>query len=132
MGMAKGRAKETDAHFVPVSDQEDLDRLLAVSAERPVVLFKHDDDCSISIRAFWDLAAVPGEISLIDVEQHHALSQAVAARLGVEHESPQVIVVRDGRPVYAASHWDISPEAVTHAAGRDEADAPPRSDANTD
>ena len=132
MGMAKGRAKETDAHFVPISTQEELDRLLAASSMQPIVIFKHDYDCSISVRAFWDLAAIPGEVSLIDVEQYHALSQAVAAQLGVEHESPQVIVVRDGQPVYAASHWDISPEAVTHAAGRDEADAAPRSDAKTD
>lgn len=121
MGTAKGTAKDTNAHFIPVSNQEDLDRLLAASAERPVVLFKHDYACSISVRAYWDMAGVPGDVSLIDVERQRALSQEVAARLGVKHESPQVIVVRDGQPVYAASHYGISREAVTRAADRTEA-----------
>ena len=82
------------------------------------MLFKHDYACSISVRAYHDLANVPGDIALIDVERDHALSQSLAARLGVLHESPQVIVVRDGAPVYAASHWNISSGDVTSAAGR--------------
>ncbi len=47
-----GIAKDTHAHFIPVSNQEDLDRLLAASGEQPVVLFKHDYACSISVRAY--------------------------------------------------------------------------------
>jgi bacillithiol system protein YtxJ len=132
MGIAKGTAKDTNAHFIPVSSQEDLDRLLAASAERPLVLFKHDYACSISVRAYWDMAAVPGEVSLIDVERQRALSQDVAARLGVVHESPQVIVVRDGQAVYAASHWEISPEAVTRAAHRAEPGADDKGGARAD
>lgn len=130
MGLAKGKAKNTDAHFVPVADQADLDRLLAASAERPVVLFKHDYACSISVHAYWDMATVPGEVALIDVEQQRAISREVATRLGVVHESPQVIVVRDGQPVYAASHWGISREAVTKAADRTDASASTQGDAS--
>ncbi|MDQ2652906.1 MAG: bacillithiol system redox-active protein YtxJ [Chloroflexota bacterium] len=132
MGIANGTAKDTSANFVPVSTQEDLDRLLTASTEQPVVLFKHDYACSISVRAYWDLAAVPGEVSLIDVERQRALSQEVAARLGVTHESPQVIVVRDGQAVYAASHWEISREAVTRAAGRAEPGADDQGGASAD
>lgn len=125
-----GIAKDTHAHFIPVSNQEDLDRLLAASGEQPVVLFKHDYACSISVRAYWDMAAVPGEVALIDVARQRALSQAVATRLDVKHESPQVIVVRDGQPVYAASHWEISGEAVTHAADRADSSADNQGDAS--
>ncbi len=132
IGIAKDRARDMDAPFVPISTQQDLDRLLAASTEHPVVLFKHDDACSISVRAYWDLAAVPGEISLIDVEQHHELSQSVAAQLGVRHESPQVIVVRDRQPVYAASHWNISRDAVTRAADWEEVSTDDERDASTD
>ena len=130
MGRAKGSVTDPNAHFISVSNQEDLDRLLAASAEQPVVLFKHDFACSISVRADWDMAAVPGEVALIDVERQRALSQAMAAQLGVKHESPQVIVLRDGQPVYAASHWEISREAVTHAADRAEASADNQGDAS--
>lgn len=132
MGNVKDRAKDPARHFVSVATQDDLDAILAASSEQPVVLFKHDFACSTSVRAYYDLATVPGEISLIDVERDHALSQAIAARLGVRHESPQVIVVRDGQPIYAASHWRISPEDVTRAAGRDEMSAEPQPEATTD
>ena len=120
MRFANRGAQKTRATFISVSHQDEIDRLLAASGEQPVILFKHHDACSISMHASRELSAVPGEISLIDVERDHDLSQSLAAQLGVEHESPQVIVVRDGRPAYVASHWDISGDAVTHAAGRDE------------
>ena len=73
--------------------------------------------------AYRELAAVPGDVFLIDVERDHDLSQSLATQLGVEHESPQVIVVRDGRPVYTASHWEISRDEVRRAAGREIAGA---------
>src|SRR5215213_4855772 len=105
-------ARDPEEHFVPVADRADLDRLFAESVEQPVVLFKHDFACHISANAYRELAAVPGEVPLIDVGRHEGLADEVASRTGIEHESPQVIVLRDGRPVYAAAHWDISGEEV--------------------
>ena len=112
-----GTARDPEEHFVPVADRADLDRLFAESAEQPVVLFKHDFACHISANSYRELAAVPGEVPLIDVGRQMGLADEVASRTGIEHESPQVIVLRDGQPVYAASHWDITGEAVARAAG---------------
>ena len=131
MGTAEGMNSDMKARFVPVSTQDDVERLLAASSDHPVVLFKHDHACSISVRAYWDLSSVPGEISLIDVERDHGLSQAVATRLGVRHESPQVIVIRDGQAVYSASHWNIESQAVTRAAGADHSGTAFQSDSST-
>ena len=117
MGSTMGTRRNSDEHFVPVSDRDDLERLFAASDEQPVVLFKHDFACPISVHAYHELAAVPGEVPLIDVGRQRELSQEVATRMGIKHESPQVIVVRHGRPIYAASHWDITSEDVTRAAG---------------
>lgn len=112
-----GTARDLEDHFVPVADVADLDRLFAESAEEPIILYKHDFACGISANAYRELAALPGEISLIDVERQKQLAAEVASRTGIRHESPQVIVVRTGRPVYAASHWDITGEKVARAAG---------------
>jgi bacillithiol system protein YtxJ len=109
-------ARDAEDHFVAVADQADLDRLLEESTEEPVVLFKHDFACPISANAYRELAAVPGEVSLIDVERQKGLADEVESRTGIEHESPQVIVLRNGQPIYAASHWDISGEEVARAA----------------
>ena len=115
MSNPEGAAKQSGEQIVPVADQEDLERLFAASAEQPVVLFKHEYGCPISTHAYWEIANAPYEISLIDVARQKALSMDVATRLNVRHESPQVIVVRDGQAVYDASHWDISKDDVTRA-----------------
>ena len=116
MDTAMGTGRDAEEHFVPVADQDDLDQLLAASAERPVVLFKHDFACPISAHAYRELAAVPVEVPLIDVERQKGLADEVVSRTGIEHESPQVIVLRNGRPVYSASLWDITAEEVSRAA----------------
>ena len=111
-----GTAKKSDERFVPVADQEDLDRLFAASAEQPVVLFKHEYGCPISTHAYWEIADVPYDISLIDVARQRALSLGVATRLGIRHESPQVIVLYKNRPVFDASHRRVTAESVRRAA----------------
>jgi bacillithiol system protein YtxJ len=116
MDTATGTARDPEDHFIPVADRADLDRLLAESAEEPVVLFKHDFSCPISANAYRELAAVPAEVSLIDVERQKGLADDVVSRTGIEHESPQVIVLRNGQPIYAASQWDITRENVARAA----------------
>ncbi len=117
MGTAMGTATDPEEHFVPVADRADLDRLFAESAEEPIVLFKHDFACPISANAYRELAEVRGAVPLIDVERQKGLAAEVAIRTGIEHESPQVIVLRGGRPVYAASRWDITGKEVARAAG---------------
>ena len=117
MGNPEDTAKKSDERIIPVTDQEDLERLFTASTERPVVLFKHEYGCPISTHAYWEIAGSPHEISLIDVARQRSLSLDLAARLGIKHESPQVIVVRDGQAVFDASHWDISKDDVTRAMG---------------
>ncbi len=104
-----------DEHFTPVTDLAELDTLFARSREEPVVLFKHDFACPISAAAYGQMSRLPGEVPLIDVERGKEIASEVAARTGVRHESPQVIVLRDGRAVWDASHFDIVANAVAQA-----------------
>lgn len=48
----------------------------------------------------------------VDVRSQRPLSQQIAARAGVEHESPQVIIFRRGTPIWNASHQDITAAAL--------------------
>ena len=104
-----------DEHFTPITNTASLDALFASSATQPVILFKHDPYCPISTRAYREMERVQGDVSLIDVEQDKAIASAVAERTGIRHESPQVIVVKDGQPVWSASHFNIKADAVSHA-----------------
>ncbi len=51
--------------------------------------------------------------SLVDVRAERPLSQQIAARSGVEHESPQVIIFRRGTPIWNASHQEITVAALS-------------------
>ncbi len=104
-----------DEHFKPVTDTESLDALFASSAQHPVILFKHDPYCPISARAYKEMTQVADDVAIIDVEHNKEIASAVTKRTGVQHESPQVIVVKDGQPVWSASQFNIKANAVSQA-----------------
>jgi len=54
-------------------------------------------------------------VSLLDVHQSRELSRELATLTGVEHESPQVIVLKNGKAVWNASHYGVKAGAVTEA-----------------
>jgi len=112
-------ASRPAAEFVEIEDAGALAELFARSEDAPVVLFKHSTTCPISSRANRQMSrldrAVSPEIALVVVQSARAVSQGVAERTGVRHESPQVIVLRHGKAVWTASHYDITAEAVEGA-----------------
>jgi bacillithiol system protein YtxJ len=102
-------------HFTNVSDNAELASLFTLSHERPVVLFKHSLTCPVSNAAYKEMSALDGDVSLIVVQNARDVSREVEAITGVRHESPQTIVLRNGRPVWNASHWRITRSAVEDA-----------------
>lgn len=103
------------ARFSPVPDESSLDRWFATSCERPVILFLHDPGCPISARAYRQMSTIDSEIPLVDVRRNHTLSRAIEARTGIRHESPQVIMLDQGQPIWSASHYAITADAVEDA-----------------
>ena len=107
----------------PLSHLDDLDAAIAESCERPVLLFKHSRTCGVSCEALDELHAHVEEsqgsaaYKLITVQSHRQLSNEAATRLGVRHETPQAILLRDGRPVWTASHFRITKRQLDHALG---------------
>jgi len=102
-------------NFSPVSDASALEQLFERSNAEPVLLFKHSNSCPISARAYRQMEGVKVPISLIVVQDERDLSREVATRTGVRHETPQALVLRNGSAVWAASHFDISADAVEQA-----------------
>jgi bacillithiol system protein YtxJ len=112
-------ASRKAAEFVAVEDAGALEELFARSNEAPVVLFKHSTTCPISAHAYRQMARLDGEaaaeVALVVVQSARPVSNQVAERTGLRHESPQAIVLRGGRPVWSASHYEITTEAVETA-----------------
>lgn len=103
------------------SDAE-LDQALAQSAKQPVFIFKHSTVCPISAGAHRRVADYLEEAGdqappfyLVKVIEARPLSNAIAQRLDVRHQSPQLILVSDGEAVWHTSHGAINPEAIRGA-----------------
>jgi bacillithiol system protein YtxJ len=100
---------------------QELDHALDESRERPVLLFKHSLTCPISTRAFDELRSYLNNADprisykLITVQTARAVSDETASRLRIEHKSPQAILVRNGRELWNASHYDITASALDQA-----------------
>lgn len=101
--------------FNQISGVEALDDLLEHSRAEPVIVFNHDPYCPISARAFSEMEQLDDNVVLIDVSRERTLTRELQGRTGVRHESPQVIVLRDGRPTWSASHFEITTDAVQDA-----------------
>jgi len=100
---------------------EDLDALLARTTDRPLFLYKHSLACGTSAYALDELTehlhAGPAgaDYAMVAVQTHRDVSNEIARRLGVRHETPQVILVRDGHAVWSASHFRVTADAVQRA-----------------
>lgn len=101
--------------FTPLTEEAALEQLVERSQAEPVLLFKHDPVCSISVIAYYELRQLPHEIPMIDVKRGGYISRLVADQTGVRHESPQVILLRNGAAVWSASHFAITAESVKRA-----------------
>lgn len=98
------------ANFIELNSTEKLDELIESSNENPVVLFKHSVTCPISSGVYQIVSGVDADVNLVIMQTARNISNAIAEKTGIRHESPQAIVLKDGEPVYHASHYDVTAE----------------------
>src|SRR5262245_35162591 len=100
--------------------REDFEQLLERSKTHPVIIFKHSTQCGISDQVYEEFTRFlesAGNITcgLVLVIESRPVSNAIESILGVRHESPQAILLKDGKPKWNASHWSITPDALNRA-----------------
>src|SRR3977135_3714285 len=101
--------------LIELTDMDSLDRFLAQSNGSPAIIFKHSNSCGISARAHAEMSRIELPVGLVTVQTARAVSNEIEARTGVEHETPQVFIIRDGKTLWTASHGQIKAEAVAAA-----------------
>lgn len=104
-----------DNHFVGIADKESFAALLEQSAEKPVVVFKHSTTCPVSAGAYEEMTALQYPVNIVTVQTAREVSDEIEVQTEVEHHSPQVIVLRNGKAVWNTSHWKVKTEAVAAA-----------------
>jgi bacillithiol system protein YtxJ len=100
------------ANFTEINSIEQLDQLFEQSNEKPVVLFKHSLTCPISAGVHQDVSNADADINMVIMQRARNVSDEIAKRTGVQHESPQAIILKDGKVVYHASHYDVTADHV--------------------
>ena len=101
--------------LVELADTDSLDRFLAQSNGSQAIIFKHSNACGISARAHAEMSRIELPVGLVTVQTARAVSNEIEARTGVEHETPQVFIIRDGQTLWTASHGQIKAEAIEAA-----------------
>lgn len=100
----------------------ELDGLLNGENRQPVWIFKHSLTCPISAAAWMEFQSFAGGqpedgavYVLIEVQRARQVSNEVASRTGVRHQSPQAILLRGGAVAWHASHWSIDTASLQRA-----------------
>lgn len=112
---ASENSKE-DVKYFELNKMEQFDEMDEISITKSIVIFKHSTRCSISRMALKQFDAAfnyPEEKIdwyLLDLLNHRDLSNEIAHRYNVTHQSPQILVIQNGKAVFNASHDSIAAE----------------------
>jgi bacillithiol system protein YtxJ len=98
--------------FINLDSIEKLDKLFEASSEKPVLLFKHSITCPISTDASNQMSIINGDVNIVIVQSSREISNAIAERTNIPHESPQAIIIKDRKPIFQASHYNITTDSI--------------------
>ena len=103
-------------NWIALDSEEKIYEIKQNSQQSPQVIFKHSTRCSISSMAKSRLerATPPEGIAFyyLDLIAHRNVSNKVAEAFDVSHESPQVLIIKNGSCVYNESHSGIDMDEI--------------------
>ena len=115
-----GRSEKQDnsnskINWILLTELVQLNEIISVSNEQAVVIFKHSTRCIVSRTALkqfeneFDAATLQVNVSMyfLALLAHRDISNEIASRFGVYHQSPQLLLIKEGKCVYDVSHSDI-------------------------
>jgi bacillithiol system protein YtxJ len=102
-------------NWIPLKDLGQLNEIISISNENPVIIFKHSTRCSVSRMALkqfeneYDVDTLHCNVStyLLDLLKHRDISNEISSRFVVHHQSPQLLLIKNGKSVYDVSHSEI-------------------------
>jgi bacillithiol system protein YtxJ len=112
---------KTDINSVPwiqLTELKTLDEIAEISKKQTVAILKHSTSCGISrmvLRQFeqsYDLKEEQIKLYFLDLLAYRDISNKIASRFNVPHQSPQLLVIKDGKVVFETSHSSIQSEKL--------------------
>ena len=115
-----GLAVNTGMTLIPLQTPSDATGTASTEFPELAVLFKYSPACIISSQASLEVETFADDhpdvpVYTVDVLGQRSLSQRLASQLKIEHESPQVIVIKNGKPTWDKSGFRIRLDAIEYA-----------------
>lgn len=102
--------------WISLQDEQQLKAIKEKSVTRPQVIYKHSIRCGVSsvVKSRLEKATLPANIDyyFLDIIHFRGISNRIAQEFNVYHESPQVLVIRNGECVYDESHMGITAQEI--------------------
>lgn len=117
-GSTVNEKEEKVLPWIFLTSEQQLEEIIKKSYEKPQIIFKHSTRCSISsitMNKFVRNYTVPEEdadLYYLDLLNYRSVSDEVGYKFQVLHQSPQVLVIKDGEAVYNASHYAIQADKI--------------------
>lgn len=109
---------ENKMNWIVLKEESQLTELILNSSNKPSLIFKHSTRCGISrmvLKSFereYNIEQSELDIYFLDLLNYRELSNEIANRLNIQHQSPQVLVLINEEVAYTDSHYSISASAV--------------------
>ena len=105
-------------HWNELFTEQDIDELVPKSTKRPQIIFKHSVSCGISAHARFKLEEGTAtllqlaDINYLNLLRHRNVSNYIARKFSVTHQSPQILVLKNGITTFTTSHHAISLKSI--------------------
>lgn len=111
-------SKDTNKDWIHLSEPDQLNGLIMDSRSIPVVIYKHSSRCGLSfmtenkLEEGWEELQPKVKLYFLDLIRYREVSAAVAERFNVRHQSPQILIIKNGICVYNTSHNEINVDTI--------------------
>lgn len=110
-------SNESKVKWTNLTDLGQLNEIISISNDKPVAIFKHSTRCSVSrmaLKQFENEFTSSNKVTpyFLDLIAYRDVSNEIASRFGVIHQSPQLILIKEGKAIYTVSHSDIDAQEL--------------------
>jgi bacillithiol system protein YtxJ len=103
--------------YTEITTLPEWENVLQKSKDKPVLVFKHSTPCPVSAAAYREFTSFESNFDtyLVKVIESRPVSNEIESNLGVQHKSPQIILISNEQPVWHDSHWNITEKKIGQA-----------------
>ena len=103
--------------FLEIDDVESLDRFISEMGESPAIVFKHSNTCGISARVYREMSQLTRPVGIVIVQHARDVSDEIERRFGIQHETPQALIIQGDKVLWTGSHYAVKAQAIEEVLG---------------